>query len=336
MTPVTIIGGFLGAGKTTLVRRLLANPEGRRLGVLVNDFGALNIDAEIIGEIRPDVVSLKNGCICCNINSDLAGGVRQLLATERPPDQIIIETSGVSQPRRVAETFFSNGVSDRLTVDCILCLIDCLNFPSLTYEETEFAIEQAAVADIVVLNKVDASSRAAIKSISKTLRDALPYVRILEAAHADISPEIVFGVDHQRRRRWSAMRAVGLVDGDMQTHDRTFVSWSWQSNRLLSLAAFREAVGQFPTSIYRAKGALFFDDAPGEPGLFQLVGKRSSLDFQGRLPSIRRNSLVAIGRRDCFDPARMQAIIDSCLLTHQETTQRLQSGLAEPSPVRCS
>lgn len=335
MTPVTIIGGFLGAGKTTLVRRLLANPHGRRLGVLVNDFGALNIDAELIGEIRSDVVSLKNGCICCNINADLIGGVRRLLATKMPPDHIIIETSGVSQPRRVAETFFSNGMSDRIIVDSIICLIDCLNFPSLTYEETEFSIEQAAIADIVVLNKVDASSMEAIKSVSKTLRDALPSVRILEAAHVNIPPEIVFGVKHQRRRRLTSLRAVGLVDGEMATHDRTFVSWSWQSDRLLSLAAFREAVGEFPVSIYRAKGFLFFDDAPDEPGLFQLVGKRSSLDFQGRVPSIRRNSLVAIGRRD-FDPARLQAIIDSCLLTHQGTTHRLQSGRAEPSSVRCS
>ncbi len=266
----------------------------------------------------------------------MIGGVRRLLATETRPDHIIIETSGVSQPRRVAETFFSNGVSDRLIVDSIICLIDCLNCQNLTYEETEFAIEQAAVSDIVVLNKVDASSMAAIKCVSKTLRDALPSVRVLEAAHVDIPPEIVFGVEHQRRRRLRAVRAVGLVDGEMQTHDRTFVSWSWQSNRLLSLAAFREAVRQFPVSIYRAKGFLFFDDAPGEPALFQLVGKRSSLDFQGRLTSIRRNSLVAIGRRDCFDPARIQAIIDGCLLTHQGPIQRLQSGSPGPSSVPCS
>ncbi|MET4023271.1 GTP-binding protein [Bradyrhizobium sp. S3.2.12] len=314
MTPVTIIGGFLGSGKTTLVRRLLANPGGRRLGVLVNDFGAVNVDAELISEIRSDVVSLKNGCICCNISGDLAGGVRRLLASKSAPDHIIIETSGVSQPHRVAEAFFSDSLSDTLIVDSIICLIDCLNFPDLTYEETEFAIDQAAVADIVILNKIDTTSMEAVDAVSKTLREALPSMRILEAAHADIPREIMFGLEDKRKARLRAPRAVGLVSGEIQSHHRSFVSWTWQSDRLLGLAAFREAVKQIPLAIYRAKGFLFFDDAPGKPALFQLVGKRSSLDFQALVRSLRRNSLVAIGRRDRFAPAAMQALFDGCVI----------------------
>lgn len=313
MTPVTIIGGFLGAGKTTLVRRVLKEPEGRRLGVLVNDFGALNIDAEVISEILPDVLSLKNGCVCCNINADLIGGVRRLLSSKAPPDHIIIETSGVSQPRRVAETFFSNALKGAVELDGIICLPDCLSFPELSYEETEFAIDQAAVADITVLNKIDVASRKAIDEVRGILCGAQPHMRILEAAHAGIPSEIIFGPKDRRRPDLNARRAAFTASFVTQSHGDTFLAWAWQSDHLLDLAAFRVAVKQFPLSVYRAKGLLSFASVPGERALFQLVGKRSSLDFQTATKSECQNSLVTIARRDSFDPDGMQRMLEDCL-----------------------
>ena len=121
-TPVTIVGGFLGSGKTSLLNHILTRAHGKRVAVLVNDFGAINVDAKLIVSVEGETVSMMNGCVCCTIRDDLLIEVERLLASENPPEHIVIETSGVSKPVSVAETFINPSVQSFVDVRIIVVL----------------------------------------------------------------------------------------------------------------------------------------------------------------------------------------------------------------------
>jgi G3E family GTPase len=303
--PVTILTGFLGAGKTTLLSRILNQPEGVRFGVLVNDFGAINIDAELIVEAGADQVSLANGCVCCSIREDLIGAAVRLLECEPPPDRLIVETSGISRPLAVADALQSEEIGDRLVVDGVFCLVDADNFRSLDFADTELAIDQALGSDLVVLNKCDLVDDKKIEAIETTLRGPMPALRVLHTSFADVPRELLVGPDHDRRR------ATG--DGYHHDHDHAdgFVSWSWRSASPLDLGLFRAAMRSIPPGLLRAKGILAFADRHDERAVFQLVGKRKQLKLEPGTPPAE-SMLVAIARKDVFDPEALTAQFDGC------------------------
>src|SRR5689334_983924 len=171
--PVTVLAGFLGAGKTTLLRRILADPGGVRFGVLVNDFGAINIDAELVVAAGADRVALANGCICCTIRDDLVAALQGLVALDAPPEHLLIETSGVSRPLAVVDAVRDPQLEDRLAIDAVFCLVDAAGFGELDYAATELAIDQASAADLVVVNKCDIAAAADIAAVESTLRGPL-------------------------------------------------------------------------------------------------------------------------------------------------------------------
>lgn len=308
--PVSIVSGFLGAGKTTLLNRILSDPRGVRYGVLVNDFGAINIDAELIREARPDRISLANGCVCCTIRDDLLAAAFELARGASPPDQIIVETSGVSSARAVADAFFGEAAARLFEVDGIFCLIDAENFPDLAFADTELAIDQAAVADIVLLNKCDLASEKVQRQIEQTLRDALPGMRIVRTVNADLPRDVLTGI----RSVADVSRASGVHcrhgrDGNEHDHDAAFVAWSWRAEEPVALAAFKAAIKALPPTVLRSKGILRFREAAGQHALFQLVGKRSSLQFAPDQTAARDSALVAIGRRGEFAPDELDAVV---------------------------
>ena len=132
-TPVTVLAGFLGAGKTTLLNRILQSQHGLRIAVMINDFGALNIDAQLVSAIEDDfTVNLENGCICCNIRDDLLAQTLALLRRPDPPEYIIVEASGVSDPMAIAETFTLTEISHLLYLDSVITLVDAEQFGNLT------------------------------------------------------------------------------------------------------------------------------------------------------------------------------------------------------------
>jgi G3E family GTPase len=310
--PVTILTGFLGAGKTTLLARILDQPEGVRFGVLVNDFGAINIDAELIVEAGADQVSLTNGCVCCSIRDDLIGAALRLLEREPPPDRLIVETSGVSRPLAVVDALQSEAIGDRLLVDGVFCLVDADNFQNLDFADTELALDQALGSDLVVLNKCDLVDDSAILAVETTLRGAMPALRILHTSFANVPRELLIGPDHDRRR------AAGAGHRHDRDHDQAdgFMSWSWRSPRPLDLMLFRSAIRSIPPGLLRAKGTLAFADRPGERAVFQLVGKRKELKFEPGTPPAE-SMLVAIARDDSFDPEALTARFDGCRVEAQ-------------------
>jgi G3E family GTPase len=308
--PVTILTGFLGAGKTTLLARILDQPEGVRFGVLVNDFGAINIDAELIAEASADQVSLANGCVCCSIRDDLIGAAVRLLEREPPPDRLIVETSGVSRPLAVVDALQSEEIGHRLAVDGVFCLVDADNFQNLDFADTELAIDETVGSDLVILNKCDLVDDRAILAVETTLRGPMPALRILHTSFANVPRELLVGPDHERRR------ATG--DGHRHDHDHAdgFVSWSWRRPGRLDLMLFRSAMRSMPPGLLRAKGILAFADRPDERAVFQLVGKRKELKLEPGTPPAE-NMLVAIARNDAFGPEALTALFDGCRVEGQ-------------------
>ena len=122
--PVTVLTGFLGAGKTTLLNRILNGDHGLRVAVLVNDFGSINIDADLVVGVESDVISLANGCVCCSIRDDLLEAVTQVLARPEQPEYVVLEASGVADPAGIAVTFTDAGLRDRIRLDSIICVVD--------------------------------------------------------------------------------------------------------------------------------------------------------------------------------------------------------------------
>jgi G3E family GTPase len=286
--PVTIVSGFLGAGKTTLLRQLLTAPQGVRYGVLVNDFGAINIDADLIAEVAPGRIALSNGCICCSLRDDLVAGALQLARESPAPDHLLIETSGVSSPAAVAESFLSAPVAARLHIDSIWCLVDAAAFDALDYAATELAIDQAAVADVVLLNKCDVASPAQVEAVTRTLLGALPAMRIVRSTHAQVPRALLDG--RVREAAPAAYRSLRRSSAP----GPAFASRAWQATRPLSLAAFEQAIARLPEHVYRCKGVLRFAGHPDEVGHFHLVGKRRELVFEPA-PAGDHSALVSIG-----------------------------------------
>ncbi len=310
--PVTVLAGFLGAGKTTLLKRILEDPQGVRYGVLVNDFGAINIDAELVVETGAGQVSLANGCICCTIRDDLVEAIGRLLALDPAPEHLLIETSGVSRPIAVVDAVMDPSLGGRAGIDGVFCLVDTAGFASLDFAATELAIEQASSADVVVLNKVDIASPEELAAVESTLRAPVPNTRFLTARHADVPREVLFGTGRPVRP------AHHHHDHDHDhhhehdhDHGEEFQAWSWRSDQPLDRAAFRNVVRRLPVTLLRAKGVLAFADRPEERAVFQLVGRRHTIEVAAG-PAPADSALVAIARAGELDSEALTALLDGC------------------------
>ncbi|PTW62919.1 G3E family GTPase [Breoghania corrubedonensis] len=320
--PVTILTGFLGAGKTTLLKRILDDPQGVRYGVLVNDFGAINIDADLVVESAADQVSLSNGCVCCSIQSDLVEAIDGLLARDPAPERILIEASGVSRPLPIADTLEAPELKGRAVLDGIFCLVDGEGFADLDFAATELAIEQVTGSDVVLLNKVDAASETQLAAVEQTLKGPLPALRLIRTRFAEIPREVLFGA-HMGARTEPHHGHEHHHDHDHCTdlhcthehhhHDHAdeFEAWSWQSAQPVDADRLRASLRALPASLMRAKG-IFRAESAGERLVFHLVGKRARTTREKETPPAV-SSLVAIGRRGSFDGAELTRLMDACV-----------------------
>ncbi|AOE85370.1 CobW family GTP-binding protein [Pseudomonas sp. TCU-HL1] len=315
--PVTLVSGFLGAGKTTLLNRILNSDHGLRMAVMVNDFGAINIDSQLIVSQTQTTVSLANGCICCTVESDLIEQLGRLLDDcQNRPEYIVIEASGVSNPGKIANTLRYPQFRDVLAIDSILTVVDAEQFGQLDGEMAQLAMEQLDVADIIVLNKVDRVSREQLDTLKA--RWLYPKARLLECEYGEVPLELVLGVG-QFKAGWSFKPATTpsasvLASVQGQDHSAIFDTWSFSSDRPLSLKALRQALAALPADIYRAKGVCQVAEAPGKRCILHLVGSRSEIKpedgWEGREPYTQ---LIFIGRRGAIDAAQMQATFEKCV-----------------------
>jgi G3E family GTPase len=192
-TPVTILTGFLGAGKTTLLNRILNGEHGLRVAVLVNDFGSINVDADLVVGVEDDVMSLANGCVCCSIRDDLIETIDAVLARPEAPEYILLEASGVADPSGIAMTLTDMKFRDRIRLDSIMCLVDAEQIFAAP-EQMELKLRQMAFSDMIILNKVDLVSEHQVQEVRAWLTSRFRRYRLVQSVKANVPLEILLGV----------------------------------------------------------------------------------------------------------------------------------------------
>lgn len=324
---VTIIGGFLGAGKTTLLNHILSENHGLRAAVLVNDFGAINIDAKLIVGVEDDTINLANGCICCNIRDDLIGACLGLLRRPEPPDYLIIETSGVSNPLQIATTFLMPELQQILALDSILCVVDCEQFSELTGKSAELVRAQIVSADILILNKTDLVDTRTLEQVKSIIGSISPEAQVIEAKYGNVPISLILGADLCERGDKNLMTPSLSQNHVMHDH---FSSWSWTCNRPLSLFKLRSLFELLPNTIYRAKGVLYLEELSEYQVILQKVGKRSSLKDGSRWGSnIPHSELVMIGVEGSIDGDAMRVALEGCVHKESERMGAMMSWMRD-------
>ncbi len=319
--PVTILTGFLGAGKTTLLNRILTGNHGLRVAVLVNDFGSINVDADLVVGVEDDVMSLANGCVCCSIRDDLIETVEAVLERPEQPQYILLEASGVSDPSSIAMTFTDQKFRDRIRLDSIMCLVDADQLFAAP-EQMELKLRQIAFSDMVILNKVDLVDPATIEKVHAWLGSRFRRYRLVEAVNADVPLDVLLSVGRFAADQLDEARLEGSVlggaqpdgpddsdhhvhgpgcgcpnhDGSHGDHTARFATTMVRSDRPVNLATLKRSIKQLPGGVYRMKGFVFSEEDPDNRIVVQVVGKRIDIARDGpwgsRAPETR---LVAIG-----------------------------------------
>lgn len=306
MLPITLIGGFLGAGKTTLLNNLLMQGEGRRLAVLVNDFGELNIDARLIVKVEGQRMELANGCICCSIRDDLVAGVQSLLDAEPAPEQLLIETSGVSDPLNILCTFNTSAVRRRVYLENVVTVVDALHAFDASTPEIETLFErQVRGAYMVVLNRVQAAGPERVREVRARLEALLPGVAIIETDDGTAPLALLLG---DARLGQSNFRPEPTMD----PRAHPFESVVFRTERPLRRVDFLRVMKQLGSRVYRAKGFVNFRNYPLTT-LYQKVGSfESCVDGGAWGVATPHTELVLIGTQRGFDRETIFAALESC------------------------
>jgi cobalamin biosynthesis protein CobW len=318
--PVTIVTGFLGAGKTTLLRSLLTRADGRRIAVIVNEFGDAGFDGALIGECADtactaeDIVELTNGCICCTVADDFVPTMDVLLSRERRLDAIVIETSGLALPQPLLKAFAWPGVKARATVDGVVTVVDAVALAggNVVLDEDVLAAQRAAdgpidhdnpieevfedqlaCADLVVLSKSDLVAPPALDEVETRLRAAVRSgVRVVRS-HGDIDPAVLIGLVAEAESDLAAR--TGHHGGDEEHDHDDFVSFVARPQPAVSIETLRarvvDALGR--DGVLRIKGHVRVD-GKSAPVVVQAVGGRADLAF-ARPDAAVAERLVVIG-----------------------------------------
>jgi G3E family GTPase len=304
--PVLLVTGFLGAGKTTVVNHLLAHAQGRRIAAVVNDFGVINIDAELIAGAGDGVVSLGNGCICCSLEGDLLRTLAALLRREPPPEFIVIETSGVSDPADIVRNLMDPLIWREAPLETVLCVVDATTTPAALNEDALLR-SQIRAADVVALSKTDLAAAPDAAQLRETIRALHPSAVIVDAPHGEIPAALLFPVDVDRAH------VPREVMPRRPAADR-FGTLSWTSEHPVSLPRLQQAIGRLAPKLVRAKGLFETVEQPGLLTVFQLAGGRATLAPGGALPAgIPRTRIVFISELGVLSSAELDSVMKECI-----------------------
>ncbi len=324
--PITILCGFLGSGKTTLLNRILSQNGGLKTAVIVNEFGEIGIDNQLIESVDElnGVVELNNGCICCTINADLMETVLRLLETrEGQIDYILIETTGLADPQPVAQTLWIPEIVERAFIDSIVTMVDAVNLPQ-AMEETPIAEAQIAFADFIVLNKVGAAKTKAVQRIEKQILALNPFARILKTNYAEIELNLILDVgvfqleeptgedahDHEHEHEHDHDHD-HEHDHDHDDAEKGYASASFALDRPIKAQAFQTFLEQMPRTIFRAKGVLWFlgEDRRAH---FNQVGSSVMMEWGAKWVDTAQSQIVFIGQE--LDEEALRKSLERCLV----------------------
>jgi G3E family GTPase len=311
--PTTIVTGFLGSGKTTLVNHILANESGRRIAVIVNEFGAVGIDGELVVGADEEILELANGCICCTVRADLGRAAAALLASGRPIDLLLIETTGLADPAPIIQSFIlDETLRSGLELDAIVTVVDAQHV--VDQLNNEQAREQIAFADILLINKVDAAPRRVVDELLGLVRRFNPLARIHHTTACNIDLSCVLDVRAFDLRNALTLDPELLSDSSHE-HDADIACVAIREPGGLDPDRLSRWLNQLVQSqgkdLLRCKGIV---DLVGEARRFVFHGVHMTLDGRPGRPwrstESRINQLVFIGRN--LDPQALRRGFDGC------------------------
>ena len=298
--PVTVLTGYLGAGKTTLLNRILSEQHGRRYAVIVNEFGEIGIDNDLVVDADEEVFEMNNGCICCTVRGDLIRIIDGLMKRKGRFDAILIETTGLADPAPVAQTFFvDEEVRARTRLDAIVTVVDARHLQERLADSHE-AEEQVAFADVILVNKTDLVGPDELAAVETRIRRINPYARLLRTSRCDVPLEEVLD-----RRAFDLARILELepdflTDAEHE-HDEDVTSISLRSPSPVDPQRFmpwlQDLVRERGQDILRTKGILAFPDEARRyvvQGVHMLL--EGDLQRAWRADETRDSRLVLIGR----------------------------------------
>jgi G3E family GTPase len=306
--PVTIITGFLGSGKTTLLNQILHNNLDHKVAVLVNEFGDINIDAQLLVSYEDDMVELSNGCICCTINDGLIEAVKRILARKEKVDRLIIETTGVADPLPIILTFVGSDFRYFTHLDAVITLIDAETFTPEHFD-SEVAFKQIAYGDILLLNKTDLANKEQLTALETYITSIKKNTRIIHTQYAQVPLPLILDV--------GLTKTDSFLEPEYRQnshHLKTdgFMSMSFQSDKPFDVYKFQKFLNEgLPLEVFRAKGIVWFAGSELRH-IFQLCGQRNDIKSEpwSNAPA---NQLVFIGRHLDTDKLRQQ--LNNCLAT---------------------
>ncbi|MEY2913147.1 MAG: hypothetical protein RLZZ184_2456 [Cyanobacteriota bacterium] len=336
--PVTIITGFLGSGKTTLLNHILTNQQGVKTAVLVNEFGEIGIDNELIVSTDQNMVELSNGCICCTINNDLVDAVYKVLAREEKLDYLVVETTGLADPLPVAMTFLGSELRDLTRLDSIITVVDAANY-SLDLFNSEAALSQITYGDVILLNKTDLVDETTLQELEKKINNIKEGSRIIRTTKSQVPLPLILSVglfesdkyfdDHTKEHDDHSHCEHEHDDHSSCDHEHHehhehhhdhsnhlendgFTSISYQSDKPFSIRRFQYFLdNQLPTNVFRAKGIMWFEESP-QRHIFHLCGKRFTIDDdQWKNENKKQNQLVLIGQN--LDSETLLQQLENCI-----------------------
>ncbi|WP_346292594.1 GTP-binding protein [Sphaerothrix gracilis] len=348
--PVTIITGFLGSGKTTLLNHILSNQEGLKTAVLVNEFGEIGIDNDLL--ITPEggddtMVELSNGCICCTINNDLLEAVYKVLERKDKIDYLVVETTGLADPLPIALTFLGTELRDLTRLDSIVTVVDAENY-SLDLFNSQAAYNQIAYGDILLLNKADLVDDADLDLLEVKVREVKEGARILRTVKSEVPLPLILSVGLFESDKYFSQEphadhdhdhSHGEHDHSHGEHDHAncdhehghcehdhdhehhhhhsdhlavdgFTSLSFQSDRPFAIRKFQYFLDNQLPESIFRAKGILWFDESPKRHIFHLSGKRFSLD-DDQWTETPKNQLVLIGQN--LDHAKLREQLNSCL-----------------------
>jgi G3E family GTPase len=313
--PVTVLTGYLGAGKTTLLNRILTHEHGKKVAVIVNEFGEVGIDNQLIVDADEEIFEMNNGCICCTVRGDLIRIIGNLMKRRDKFDHLVIETTGLADPAPVIQTFFMDeDVKTQANLDAVVTVVDAQHIHQ--HWDAEEAQEQIAFADVILLNKTDLVTPDELDELERRIHGMNAIAKIYRTQNAVLEMDALLGV-----RAFDLDRALEIdpnfLGEDAHEHDETVTSIALVEAGAVDGIKLNQWIGELLRNqgqdIFRTKGILNIE---GEPNRFVFQGVHMLFDGRPDRPwkpnETPKNELVFIGRN--LDEAKLKQDFRACLV----------------------